>query len=187
MKPTFLSPMSRFRGRGDGLHLPDPEELRGRVAEGHRVPVPLGRRRTHGYVIRVHEGPLESGSAPRGPEPEERSSRPTFWPSAAGCPTHYLAPLGEVSRRPAPGRYGPRARRRSGVAVFPKPRRRRTRGRSSRRPRWNTSSRKPSMRSRPPWRGAVGVHLRRAFRGREDRDLSRLAHEVLRSGGSVLG
>lgn len=86
-----------------------PESLLGSIREGHRVRIPLGRRSTHGYVVRIHDGPgpdrLREIVAVDPPEPlfDEHLLALTRWVS-----DYYLAPWGEVLEAAAP-RGSPRA------------------------------------------------------------------------------
>ncbi|MBD3161025.1 MAG: primosomal protein N' [Candidatus Eisenbacteria bacterium] len=74
-----------------------PEELRGRIVPGQRVPVPLGRRRTHGYVVRVHDDPPpERLRALGAPDPETPLLTPPLLELCRWVADYYLAPLGEV-------------------------------------------------------------------------------------------
>jgi primosomal protein N' (replication factor Y) len=80
-----------------------PEELRETIRVGHRVPIPLGRRRTHGYVVRIHGGQaperLRALEAPDPPEPvfDTQLLDLTKWVA-----DYYLAPFGEVLEAAAP-------------------------------------------------------------------------------------
>ncbi len=80
-----------------------PEELSGAIAEGHRVRIPLGRRATHGYVVKIHSGPgperLRDIVAADPPEPlfDAHLLALTRWVA-----DYYLAPWGEVLEAAAP-------------------------------------------------------------------------------------
>lgn len=87
-----------------------PEDLRGRVAPGHRIPVVLGRRKTHGYVVRLHDGPAPERLRPVGvPDPAEPVFAPDILDLTRWVADYYLAPWGEVLEAAAPrGRGGAR-------------------------------------------------------------------------------
>lgn len=80
-----------------------PEPLRASIREGHRVRVPLGRRATHGFVVRLHDGPaperLRDIVALDPPEPlfDGHLLELTRWVA-----DYYLAPWGEVLEAAAP-------------------------------------------------------------------------------------
>ena len=81
-----------------------PDDLLGRIKVGQRVGVPLGRRTTHGYVVRIHSGPGPERLRPIGPpsggdEPvfDDHLLELTKWVS-----DYYLAPWGEVLEAAAP-------------------------------------------------------------------------------------
>jgi len=120
--------MSEPRSSSPDLHLADvavpvavrapftyliPEELRGIVQVGHRVLVPLGRRRTHGFVVRVHADAAPErlrplGGPPSPPEPvfDAHLLELTRWIS-----DYYLAPWGEVLEAAAPRGRAPREKK----------------------------------------------------------------------------
>jgi primosomal protein N' (replication factor Y) (superfamily II helicase) len=80
-----------------------PEELRGAISTGHRVPVVLGRRKTHGYVVRLHDGPAPERLRPLGaPDPLEPVFGPEILELTRWIADYYLAPWGEVLEAAAP-------------------------------------------------------------------------------------
>ena len=80
-----------------------PEDLRGTVRVGHRVAVQLGRRATHGYVVRVHGGPGPERLRPLGaPDPEEPLFDSHLLELTRWVADYYLAPWGEVLEAAAP-------------------------------------------------------------------------------------
>ncbi|MFB3910176.1 MAG: primosomal protein N' [Candidatus Eisenbacteria bacterium] len=90
-----------------------PDSLRGRIRPGHRVAIPFGRRQTHGYVLRLHDGPapdrLRAIGEPDPPEPvlDEDLLDLVRWVS-----DYYVAPIGEVLEAAAPrGAIATRPRR----------------------------------------------------------------------------
>ncbi len=89
-----------------------PEELRGGIRVGQRVPVPLGRRRTHGYVVRLHGGPAPDKVRPLGaPDPVAPIFDAHLLDLTRWVSDYYMAPWGEVLEAAAPRGKGPRARR----------------------------------------------------------------------------
>lgn len=86
-----------------------PEDLRGRIALGHRVPIVLGRRKTHGYVVRLHDGPAPERLRLLGaPDPPEPVFAPDILELTRWIADYYLAPWGEVLEAAAPrGRRPP--------------------------------------------------------------------------------
>lgn len=98
-----------------------PEELRGAIRPGHRVGVPLGRRKTHGYVVRVH---AEASGAPARlralgpPDPPDPIFGPEILDLTRWISDYYMAPWGEVLEAAAP-RGRPIAARRKKAAAPP--------------------------------------------------------------------
>jgi primosomal protein N' (replication factor Y) (superfamily II helicase) len=102
-----------------------PEQLRGRIEVGHRVPIQLGRRKTHGYVVRVHAGDApERLRALEPPDPPEPVFDAALLELTAWVADYYLAPYGEVLEAAAPrGRLGTSRRksRTEEIASVPEP------------------------------------------------------------------
>lgn len=90
-----------------------PEDLRGRIEVGHRVPIQLGRRKTHGYVVRVHSGAApERLRALEAPDPPAPVFDAAMLDLTAWVANYYLAPYGEVLEAAAPrGRLVPTRRK----------------------------------------------------------------------------
>lgn len=80
-----------------------PEDLRGEVCTGHRVPVTLGRRKTYGYVVRLHDGPAPERLRTIGPpDPEEPLFDAAMLDLTRWVADYYLAPWGEVLEAAVP-------------------------------------------------------------------------------------
>ncbi len=80
-----------------------PEDLRGSIAPGHRVPIVLGRRKTHGYVVRLHDGPAPERLRTIGPpDPPEPVFASDILDLTRWVADYYLAPWGEVLEAAAP-------------------------------------------------------------------------------------
>ncbi|MBM3286841.1 MAG: primosomal protein N' [Candidatus Eisenbacteria bacterium] len=87
-----------------------PEEMRGAIVPGQRVAVALGRRRTRGYVVRVHAGPAPERLRPLGgPDPIEPLFAGDILELTRWVSEYYLASWGEVLEAAAP--LGPTPRR----------------------------------------------------------------------------
>jgi primosomal protein N' (replication factor Y) len=74
-----------------------PESLRGSLQPGHRVPITLGRRKTYGYVVRLHDEPLaERLRALEPPDPEHPLFDSSILELTRWVADYYIAPWGEV-------------------------------------------------------------------------------------------
>jgi primosomal protein N' (replication factor Y) (superfamily II helicase) len=90
-----------------------PPELQGIVRAGHRVGVPLGRRKTHGYVVRVHgDAPAHKLKALLEVDPVEPVFDADLLELTRWVAEYYLAPWGEVLEAAAPRGGAPQGTRR---------------------------------------------------------------------------